>query len=133
TLAKVARIVDAAIAGGVDLHHVERGLAGPDPAARLALTARLAILAAIGAVEGHGEDSRSGGLPHPARAREQVAVADPTTLNRAPQGSGNVILDQEICETARTIAPGECDRHRGSCGGGKCKCRRLPEETPSIA
>ena len=43
-------------------------------------------------------------------------------------------IAKQVGETAGAVAPGKGDRHgRGPAHGGKSKCPRLPEATPSIA
>ena len=74
SLAQVADVVDAAVAGGIDLDQVEgRPLADRD--AGRAGVAGVAVLQ-VGAVDGLGQDPGERGLAGPARPDEQDRVAD---------------------------------------------------------
>ena len=101
--AQVTGIVDAAVAGGVDLDDVEaaRAAAG-EVAAALALAARLGDRRLL-AVERAGEDAGAGGLAASARAREQVGVVHPVGRQRVTQGFGDVVLPDDLGEGLRPI------------------------------
>src|SRR3712207_7728621 len=75
-LAQVAGVVDATVAGRVDLDDVERtgavGRQGHAGAAGAARRGRRPLLA----VQRPGEDARRGGIAAPARTAEQVGVVD---------------------------------------------------------
>ena len=114
-LAQVPRVVDAPVGGRVQLDHVEVGLAGPDPGARFALAARLAVLP-VAAIQRHGQDPGGRGLAHTARAGEEIAVRRPAARHGPAQGGGHVILDEEIGELLGTILAGEGDHHKAECG-----------------
>ena len=97
-LAEVARIVDAAVGGGVDLHHVQRGVPAPDPGAALAHPARLALGGAVGAVERHGEHARQRRLSDAPRTAEEVGVPDPIHRHRPAQRLRHVLLRRDVGE-----------------------------------
>ena len=82
TLAQLAGIVDATVARGVDLDHVERT---PTVAAEFDATwagAARGIGRALGAVEAARQNAGRGGLAAPARAAEQVGVPDTASAQR---------------------------------------------------
>ena len=91
-LAQLADVVDAAVAGGVDLDQVEaervraaveRGGAGRD------------------AVDRAGQDSRGGGLAGAARAAEEIGVGDLVLRNGVAQGAHHGVLPRDIVEVFR--------------------------------
>ena len=103
--ADVADVVDAAVAGAVDLEHVHV-LAGGDAAADVAHAAgrrRRAVFA----VERLGEDAGRRGLADAAGAGEEVGVGDAVALEGVGQGAGDGFLADEVGEGLRPIAPGE--------------------------
>ncbi len=106
---EVARIIDAAVGGGVELHDVEIGGTGPNAAARIAHAAGLAGGRALLAVQGHCEDASRGGLAHTARSGKEVPVRDAALGNGAAERSGNVVLDDEVGELLGAILSGEGD------------------------
>ncbi len=112
-LAQIPRVVDPAVAGGVDLHHVQRRASGPDALARLARAARLAPLP-VRTVEGHGEDAGRRGLADPPRAAEQVGVAHAAALDGRAQGAGDRVLADEFVEASGTVRTGECGARQRS-------------------
>ena len=110
-LAQVARVVDAAVAGGIDLDHVEVGRAAPDAEAVLALAAGLAVGVAIGAVERHREDPRGGRLADAAGAGQEIAVADAAPGHGAAKDGGHVVLHEQVGEAFGAVAACEGDGH----------------------
>ncbi len=113
--AQVPRIIDAPVGCGVDLHDIQGRAAGPDPLAGLALPARLAVRAAVGAVQSHGQHARHGGLAHAARSGEQVGVGDTVPEHGGTQRIGDVFLRYEFTKPSGTVLPGEGGaRHRVS-------------------
>ncbi len=104
-LAQVARIVDTAVGGRVDLDDVDAAR----PAARQ-VAARLAVAAGLGrravlAVEGAGKDARARGLAAAARAGEQVRVVDAVVGQRPLERLGDVLLADDVAERVGTVAP----------------------------
>ena len=81
--AQIAGVVHAAIGGGVDFDHVQRGVPSPDPPAARAASARLAVRASLRTIERHGQHAGQGGLAHTAGAAEEVGVSDPLPLETA--------------------------------------------------
>ena len=119
SLAQVASIVDAAVAGGVDLDHVDAaGTAAGQVAARQALPARLGPRAEL-AVQRAGEDAGRGRLAAAARTGEQVGVVDPVVGQGPLQRLGDVLLPDHVGEGVRPVAAVEGERCslRGRHGG----------------
>ena len=104
-LAQVARVVDTAVAGGVDLDDVEAARASArQVAAALALAARVRDRGLL-AVERAGEDARARRLAAATRAGEEVGVVDAVVGERVPQRVGHVRLADHLGERLRAIAP----------------------------
>ena len=101
--AQVAGVVDAAVAGGVDLDDVDRaGAVGREFAARVADAARVGRRA-LGAVQAAGQDARAGGLAAAARTAEQVGVVDAAGRQRLAQRLGDVVLPDDLGEGRRAV------------------------------
>ena len=95
-LAQVADVVDAAVAGGVDLDEVERrALADRD--ARRAAVAGVAVLE-VRAVDRLGEDPGERGLAGAARPDEQDRVADPVGPDGVAQRLDDGFLADDLAE-----------------------------------
>ena len=104
-LAQASDVVDAAIAGGVDLDQVEgRPLADRD--ARGAGVAGVAV-AQVRAVERLGQDPGERCLARPARPDEQDRVADPVGANRVAEGLDDRLLADDVGEGLGAPAPVE--------------------------
>ena len=103
-LPQLAHLVDAAIAGGVDLHHVDI-LPGRDRRAAVADVAGLAADPA-GAFKRLGIDAGGARLAHAAGAGEKIGMADPARLDRPRQASGDVFLADEFIEPLWPVAAG---------------------------
>src|SRR5690606_21732908 len=88
--------------------YVERRLTCPDAHARLALAARLAVLAPEIAVECHGQDARRRGLADAARASEQVGVRRAPSRDRRLQRLGDVLLHGHLAEPPGPVETGQC-------------------------
>ena len=103
-LPQLPHLVDAAVAGGVDLHHVDI-LTGSD---RQAGVADIAGLAAdpTGAFKRLGVDAGGARLAHAAGAGEKIGMADPARLDRPRQAAGDVFLADQFVEPLRTVAAG---------------------------
>ena len=105
-LAQVAGVVDAAVAGGVDLDHVDAArTAAGQVAAGLALAARLGARTRL-AVQRAGQDAGRGGLATAARTGEQVGVVDPVVGQRPLQRLGDVLLADDVGEGVRVGSAG---------------------------
>ena len=103
----VADVIDAGVAGGVDLDHVDV-VAARDRHARIAFAAGLGRgLVGILAVERLGEDAGHGRLADAARAAEEIRVGDAPGLDRLLQRLRNVILPDDFIERCGAISAGE--------------------------
>ena len=110
---QVARIVDAAVRGAVDLDDVEVLAAEDRLADRVALRERGVP------VEGAREDARHRGLADAARAAEEVGVGGAPRRDRVLERAGDRLLSDDLAEVARAVAARE-DRvglRRGALGG----------------
>jgi hypothetical protein len=108
---QVAGVVDAVVAGCVDLDHVERSAAASaELDAAVALAAR-SVGGALCAVEAAGEDARGRGLAAPARAAEEVGVVDPIRAQRGAQRVGHLALTDEFAEGLGTVSAIESGDH----------------------
>ena len=103
-LPQLPHLVDAAIAGGVDLHHVDI-LPGRDRRAAVADVAGLAADPA-GAFKRLGIDAGGARLAHAAGAGEKIGMADPARLNRPGEAAGDVFLADEFIEPLWPVAAG---------------------------
>jgi hypothetical protein len=105
------------MAGGVDLDDVH-GPTLADRDARLAGVTRLAIVAAVGAVDGLGQDARGGCLARAARPHEQIGVGDAVGHDRVTQGRDDGILAQDLPEALGSPAAIERLVRRADSGFG---------------
>ena len=112
-LAQIARIVDSAIRCGVDLDYVEARASAPDPHAGGTLTARLAVSAAVLAIERHCEHAREGCLARAARTAQEIAVRYAAAGDCAAEGVRYVGLHRNTGERSGAVLTGECERHLG--------------------
>ena len=99
-LAQAADVVDAAVAGGVDLDQVH----GPglvDGGAGAALVARLAV-PRLQAADGLGKNAGGAGLARAPRPAEQVRVGHPALHDGLPQRAGHVLLAFHVRQQAGT-------------------------------
>ena len=109
-LAQLAGVVDAAVAGRVDLDDVDRALATPrELAAAVALAARVGDRR-LGAVERARQDASAGGLAAAAWSGEQVGVVDPVAGQRSAQRLGDMLLPDDLGEGLRAVAAVERER-----------------------
>jgi hypothetical protein len=103
TLPQVTGIVDATVAGRVDLDHVDRaGAVGGEGYARLTLAARVRCWA-LHAVQRTGEDPCAARLATPAGAGEQVCVMQTAGPQRLTERLGDVVLTDDLGERPRPI------------------------------
>jgi hypothetical protein len=103
SLPQIAGVVHTAVRRRVDLDHVDAaGTAARQVGARLAHPARLGDRAFL-AVDGTGEDPRTGGLSTPARSGEQVGMIDPVVAQRVTQRRRDMILPDHLSERLRAI------------------------------
>ena len=103
--AQLADLIDAAVAGAVDLDDVDV-FAGGDHLAVDALVAGLGGRPAD-AVERLGEDASGGGLADAAGAGEQVGVGDAIGLEGVDQRPGHRLLADEVAEALRAVTAGQ--------------------------
>ena len=119
-----ADLVDAAVAGGVDLHDIDILPCG-DRATVVAVIARLRRGPGR-AFEGLGEDPRGARLAHTAGAGEKIGVADAPRFDRPGETASNVLLADQLVEALRPVAAGDDPVGlRGSAaerGGGVSGC-----------
>ena len=117
-LAELADVVDAAVAGGVDLDEVERrALADRD--ARRAGVAGVAVLE-VRAVERLGEDPRQRRLAGAARPDEQDGVRDPIGADGVAQRLDDRFLPDDLARRSGRASGG-----RGP-GAGRLRSRPPP-------
>ena len=103
-LAQVAGVVDAVVAGGVDLDDVEAaGAAGREVPAGGALAAG-GVRRVLLAVEATGEDTGGGGLAAAARAGEEIGVGDLVRAQRRHERGGHVVLPDDVLEGVWAVA-----------------------------
>ena len=119
---QVARVVDAAVRGAVDLDAVEVLAAEDRVADRVALGQRAV------AVEGAGEDARHRGLADAAGAAEEIRVRGAARGDGVLERARDRLLADDLAEVARAVAPGEHGVGLGSCLG-----RRAREEPVACA
>ena len=106
-VAEFTDFVDTAVSGGIDLDDVD-GVALTDFEAGFAVVAGLGRGALGGAylgpaVEGAGEDAGNGGLADAAVAAEDVAVGDAILGEGVEQGSGDVVLSDDVGEEGGAV------------------------------
>ena len=102
-----ADLVDAAVAGAVDLQHIHV-VAGADALADVALVAGRRRRPGH-AVERLGQDAGRRSLAGAAGAGEQIRVADAAGGDRALQRPGDVLLADQFLKRLRPVAPGDDD------------------------
>ncbi|SIJ09000.1 Uncharacterised protein [Mycobacteroides abscessus subsp. abscessus] len=113
-LTQVASVVDAVVAGRVDLDDVERaGSAVGEVAAARALAAGH-WGGPLLAVEAPREDPRRGGLAAAARPREQVGMVDATTLDGGLERLGHMLLTDDLVEGLWAVSSVQCGGHSPS-------------------
>src|SRR5690625_283840 len=110
-LAQLAGIVDTAVAGRIDLDHIQAaGAVTREVTAGIALAAG-SLGRSLLTVQAPCEDPRGGGLPAAAGAREQVGVTDPPRAQRTPQGRGDVVLADHFGEGLGAVTAVQSDGH----------------------
>ena len=110
-VAQFANLVDPAIGGGIDLHHVE-GVAGAYLLAGIANPARfgggpLGAANFVAAIQRHCQDSGDGRFADAAVPTEDVSVGHPLLFQSVGQSTGHVVLAGDIGEALRTVFAGE--------------------------
>ena len=120
-LPQLSDLIDATIAGGVDLHHVDI-LPRRDRRTVVAGVAGLGGRAAL-TLERLGVDPRGARLADAAGPREQIGVADPAALDRARETTGHVLLADELVEPLGAVAAGD-DLIGGRCGHERLRRKR---------
>src|SRR5262249_32431447 len=101
--ADLAPFVNAAVAGAVDLEHVDVIAAG-DALADFALAAGRRGRA-VDAVERFRQDAGRGRFADAAGAGEEVGVGDAVAFQGVGQGAGDGVLADEVGEGLRPVAP----------------------------
>jgi hypothetical protein len=105
--AQLADIVDAGVAGRVDLDHVDiLTLADRDTCVALA-AGRRGRGVGVQAVERLGQNSGHACLAHAARAREQVTVMDAFGLDGVDERGGDRLLADDLLEVPAAILAGK--------------------------
>ena len=99
-VAEVANVVDAPVAGGVDLDEVER-TALVDRLADVARIVRLPILR-LATVRGFCHDAGGARLARSAWAGEQVRMGDPSERHGVAERLRDGILPDDLYESPRT-------------------------------
>jgi hypothetical protein len=112
--AKLANLVDAAIAGAVDFNDIDIASAG-NPLADIAdATGR--GRRAVHAIQGLGEDAGGGRFADAAGAGEQIGVTDAIGLNGVAQRLRHLALADKLREVLRPIAASNHDILAGLAG-----------------
>ncbi|CAM3727122.1 hypothetical protein MIFL109517_06890 [Micrococcus flavus] len=103
-LAQPARVVHAAVAGGVDLQDVQgAGAARGEVPARVALPAGRGR-GALRAVQAARQDPGGRGLATAARAGEEVGVVHAVLGQRGPERHGDMVLSDHVLEPVGAVA-----------------------------
>jgi hypothetical protein len=118
-LSQVAGVVHPAVAGCVDLDHVDAARAAPGQIpAGLALPAGHRDRPPF-AVQAAGQDAGRGGLAAAAGTGEEVRVVDPIVGQGALQRLGDVVLADHLGEGVGPVAAVEGERRRPGRGRGR--------------
>jgi hypothetical protein len=122
-LLESADLVDAVVAGAVDLLDVHVDAGGDLRARRARLAGRggrsrrgVAVLGVRAeAVEALGEDARAGGLADPANASEEERMRDAALRDRVGERLRDVLLTDQVLEGLRPVLASENEiAHAGS-------------------
>src|SRR4029077_928879 len=98
-LAEIPDLLDPAIGRAVDLEHVERRPRGDlEAASALVAGLRFTGLSAL-AIQRLRDEACGGGLPAPARAREEVRLRHPVLRDGLLQRGADGVLAHEVGET----------------------------------
>ena len=108
-LDEVARLVDLAVRGAVDLERVERAALEDLDARRAGAARRRGRAVRRVAVDGRGQEARRRGLADAARPREEVRVREPVGRDGVRQGADDLLLPDDVRERARPPLAGEGD------------------------
>jgi hypothetical protein len=100
--AKLADFFDTAIAGAIDLEHIDV-FAGINAQADIALIAGCGRWS-LNAIQRFGKDAGGRRFSHPPRSSEQICVAYAIRENRIAQRLGDMLLPHQFFEGPRTIA-----------------------------
>ena len=99
--AQLAHGVDAAVAGAVDLQHVDRPALGDLQAGGAGVARRGSR--PVDAVQRLGHEPRDGRLADPAQTREQVGVVDALAGDGVPEGRDDRLLADHVLERLRAV------------------------------
>ncbi len=140
-LPQVARVIYSAVGRCIYLDDIERGRPTPDPCARRAFAARLALglrrcsglseyfplqrafpesrlpHPSLLAIQRHCQHTSQRRLTHPSRPAEQISVRNPPAGDRSLERGRDVRLHRNIRERLWAVLPGEGEVH--SAGSGK--------------
>ena len=98
---QLANLVDAAIAGPVDLQHVDV-FSGIDRPADVAVVVRVRRRA-VGGIQRLGENPRRRSLADAASTGEQIGVADAIGVDRVDQRLGHLLLADQVAKRLGAI------------------------------
>ena len=104
-LPQLADLVDAAIAGGIDLDHIHI-LSGRHRVAGVAGVARLGCRS-LHAFQRLGEDPGGARFAHATGAGEEIRMPDPARYDRPGEPASDVLLPYEFVKPLGPIAPGD--------------------------
>jgi hypothetical protein len=111
-LAQVAGVVDAAVAGRVDLDDVERAAAVARELDAGSADSAGCVGGALGAVQAPGEDACRGGLAASAWTAEKIGVVDPVGAQGGAQRIGHLRLADEFSESLWPITAIQGGNHQ---------------------
>ena len=123
-LPEIADVVDAAIAGRVDLDDIGRRTGVDGLAVRARVAGALARIV-VQAVDGFGEHPRRRGFPGAARTAEEIGMGDPIEPDGVLQCADDVLLTDELIAVERLRAILAIQRRRGRGAGtrlGRLDC-----------
>ena len=103
-LAQIAGVVDAVVAGRVDLDHIERTAARTGEFDAAVTDAARGVRGALSAVQAARQDAGGRGLATAARTREQIGVAHAVAAQRGHERIGHLGLTDHLREGLGTVA-----------------------------
>ncbi len=99
--------VDAAVSSGIDLDDVDR-VPSANLGARVANPAGFPYGVIRGtAIKGHGQDTGHGGFSNAPMSAEDVSMSDPALFYGIGQGTGNVLLTDNLGELLGAVLAGQ--------------------------
>ena len=115
-LAQVPGVLDPAVAGGIDLDHVDASRSAPGQVLTGTTGPAGSRGGALLAVEAARQDTCGGGLATATWPGEQVGMVDAIVVERPHQRHGDVVLADHLGKRVRTVAAVESQRRRGQLG-----------------